>query len=59
MAILHLSIRPPDPCVFAMFKPIIFIFWNLIENYTRINDTFGFFDSLSISSEFELELGPS
>jgi hypothetical protein len=37
MAILHLSIRSSDPCIFI---PTIFKNWNLIENYIRINDTF-------------------
>jgi hypothetical protein len=58
MAILHLSIRPPEPCIFAIFKPIILKLWILIEDSIIINDTFGFSDSLSISSEIELELGP-
>jgi hypothetical protein len=56
MATFHLSIRP---CIFAIFKPTIFIFWILIEDCITINETFGFFDSLSISSEIELGLGPS
>jgi hypothetical protein len=59
MAILHLSIRPSEPCIFAIFTPTIFKFWILIETYLRINDTFGFYDSLFISSEIELGLGPS
>jgi hypothetical protein len=56
MAILNLSIRPSELCIFAIFEPTI---WILIEDYIRINDTFGFFDSLSISSEIELGLGPT
>jgi hypothetical protein len=56
MAILHLSIRSSEPCIFIS---TIFKNWNLIENYIRINDTFEFFDSLSISSEIELALGSS
>jgi hypothetical protein len=59
MAILHLSIRPSQPCVFAIFKPAISKFWILIEGYIRINNTFGISDSLSISFEIELGLGPS
>jgi hypothetical protein len=59
MAILKLSIRPSDPFIFVIFKPTIFKFWVLIEDYIRINDTLGFFDSLSISSEIELGLGTS
>jgi hypothetical protein len=54
MAILKLSIRPSDPFIFVIFKPTIFKFWVLIEDYIRINDILGFFDSLSISSEIEL-----
>jgi hypothetical protein len=46
MTILHLSIRQPEPGIFAIFKPTIFKFSILIEDYIRINDTFGFFDSL-------------
>jgi hypothetical protein len=56
MAILRLSIRPSEP---SIFEPTIFKFWILIEDYMRINDTFGFFNSFSISSEIELGLGPS
>jgi hypothetical protein len=59
MVILHLCIRPSEPCFFAIFKPTIFKFWILIEDYIRINDTFGFSDSFSISSEIELGLGSS
>jgi hypothetical protein len=33
--------------------------WILIEDYIRINDTFGFYDSSSIRSEIELGLEPS
>jgi hypothetical protein len=59
MAILRLSIRPSGPCIFVICQPTIFKFWILIEHYIRINETFGFFDSLSISSKLELRLGPS
>jgi hypothetical protein len=59
MAILRLPIRPSEPCIFAIFKPKIFKFWILVEDYIKINDTLGFFDSLSISSEIELGLQPS
>jgi hypothetical protein len=59
MAILRLSIRLSESCIFAIFRPKIFKFWIPIENYMRINDTLGFFDSFSISSEIELGLGPS
>jgi hypothetical protein len=59
MAILHLYIRPSEPCIFVIFEPAIFKFRNIIEDYIKINDTFGFFDSLSISSEIEFVLGPS
>jgi hypothetical protein len=57
MAILPLFIRPCDPCIFATFKSTIFKFWILLEYYIKINETFAF-DSLSISSEIELGLGP-
>jgi hypothetical protein len=30
MAILRLSIRPSEPCRFAIFRPKIFKFWTLI-----------------------------
>jgi hypothetical protein len=56
MAILRLSIRPSEPCIFAIFKPTIFKFWIHIDDYLRINDTF--FDSLFIISEIKLGLGP-
>jgi hypothetical protein len=59
MAILRLSIRPSEPFIFAIFKPTILKFEILIENYMRINDPFGFFDSLSIISEIEPGLGSS
>jgi hypothetical protein len=59
MAILRLYIRPSEPCIFDIFKPTIFKFRILIEDYMRINKTFGFFGLLSISSEIELGLGPS
>jgi hypothetical protein len=55
MAILHLSIRLSEPCIYAIFKPTIFKFWIFIEGYKRINDTFGILDSFSIN--FEIELG--
>jgi hypothetical protein len=53
MATLHLSIRPSESCIFDIFKPTIFKFWMHLEVYIRINDTFGFFASFSISSEIE------
>jgi hypothetical protein len=59
MAILRLSIRQPEPGIFAIFKLAIFKFWILIEDYIRINDTFGFFDLLCMNFEIELGLGPS
>jgi hypothetical protein len=59
MAILQLSIRPSEHFIFVIFEPKIFKFWILIEDCIRINDTLKFFDSLSISSEIELGLGPS
>jgi hypothetical protein len=59
MAVLRLSIRRSVPCIMAIFKPTIFNLWILIEDYTRINKTAGFFDSLCRSSEIELGLGPS
>jgi hypothetical protein len=33
MAILHLSIRTFEPCIFAIFKPTIFKFWIILEDY--------------------------
>jgi hypothetical protein len=51
MAILHLSILPSEPCDLAIFKPTIFKFLLLFKDYIRINDTFRFFDSFSISSD--------
>jgi hypothetical protein len=51
MAILRLSTRQSEPTILN--------FWILTEDYTRINDTYGFFALLPISSEIELELGPS
>jgi hypothetical protein len=57
MAIL--LIRHSEPCIFAIIKPTIFKFEIIIEDYKRINDTFGFLDSWSISSEVKLGLGPS
>jgi hypothetical protein len=59
MAILLLSIRRTEPCIFAISRPTIFKYWIIIEDYIRINETFGFFDPLSISSGIELGLGPS
>jgi hypothetical protein len=59
MAFLRLSIRPSEPYIFAIFKPTIFKFRILIENYIRISETFGFFDSSYVSFEIELKLGPS
>jgi hypothetical protein len=59
MAILHLSLRPSEPCIFAILKPRIFKLDYIEEDYIRINDTFGFFDLSSTSSEFELGLGSS
>jgi hypothetical protein len=59
MAILCLFIRPSEPCIFAIFRPTIFKFWILTEDYIRINVTFGFFDLFFISSETKLGLGPS
>jgi hypothetical protein len=56
MAILRLTVRPSEPC---FFRPTIFNFWILIEDYIRINDTFGFFDILPRRSVIELGLGPS
>jgi hypothetical protein len=52
-------IRPSEPCIFAFFRPTIFKFRILIEDYMRINETFGFFDLLPISSEKKLGLEPS
>jgi hypothetical protein len=54
-----MAILPDGPCIIVIFQPTIFKFWILIEDYIRINDTFGFLDSLSISSEIELGLEPS
>jgi hypothetical protein len=59
MAILRFPISPYEPYIFAVFKPVNFKFWILIENYITTNDTSGFFDKLSINSGIELELGPS
>jgi hypothetical protein len=59
MAILHLSIRLSERCSFAIFRPTIFKFGILIEDYVRINEMIGYFDSLSISSDIELGLRPS
>jgi hypothetical protein len=58
MAILRLSIHPSEPCIFAIFNPTIFKFRILLGDYKiSINDMFGFFDTLFISSEIELGLG--
>jgi hypothetical protein len=57
MAILRFPIT--EPCIFVIFKPINFKFWILMKHYITTNDTFEFFDKLSISYEIELELGPS
>jgi hypothetical protein len=59
MAILHLSIRTSQPCILFIFKSKIFKFSILLEDYIRINEPFGFFDTLPKSSEIELGLGPS
>jgi hypothetical protein len=59
MAILRFPISPSEHCIFAIFKPINFKFWVLIENYITTNVTSRFFDKFSISSVIELELGPS
>jgi hypothetical protein len=56
MAILRLSIRSLS--IFAILRPTIFKFWILIENYTKINDTFGYL-WFTIRSEIELGLEPS
>jgi hypothetical protein len=58
IAILRLFARPPVPFIFTIIKPTIFKLQIFIEEYIRINDTFGFFDSISISSEIEHGLGP-
>jgi hypothetical protein len=52
-AILRFPISPSEPCIFAIFKPLNFN-WILIENYIKTNDTFGFFDKLSISYGIDL-----
>jgi hypothetical protein len=59
MAILRFPISPCEPCTFANFKLKNSKFKILIENYIIPNGTSEFFDKLSISSEIELELGPS
>jgi hypothetical protein len=58
MAILRFFISPSEPCTFAIFKPTNLKFWILMKNYITTNDTSGFFDKLSNSSEIELRLGP-
>jgi hypothetical protein len=55
MAILRLSIRPPEPCIFTIYKPTIFKFCIHII----INKTAPFFDPLFECFENELRLGPS
>jgi hypothetical protein len=55
MAILRLSIHPREPYI---FRPTIYPFLILIEDYVKIDDTFEFFDSLSKISGIELGLGP-
>jgi hypothetical protein len=57
MTILRLPIRLFAPCIFDIFKPTIFRLWILLDVYIKINDTFGFFDLFSKSSEIELGLG--
>jgi hypothetical protein len=37
MAILRLSIRPSEPCIYAIFKPTVFKFWIHIEDYMSQN----------------------
>jgi hypothetical protein len=59
MAILRFPSSPSEHCLFAIFKPENFKFWILIENYITTNDTYEFFDKLSISSGIELEIVPS
>jgi hypothetical protein len=49
MATFRSPISPSEPCIFAIFKPKNFKFWILIENYITTNDTYEFFDKLSIS----------
>jgi hypothetical protein len=58
MAILHLFIRTCGPCILPIFRPTIFKFWILIEDYIKVSDTFSFFGTLSKSSENYLGLGP-
>jgi hypothetical protein len=57
-AILRLSIRQFEPCIFVIFNPTILKFWILIENNQRIIRAVGFFDPLSRCSKVELKLGP-
>jgi hypothetical protein len=59
MAILRLSIRPSERFIFAISRHTIFKYQILIEDYTRIHDTFEFFNSMPISSEIELGFGAS
>jgi hypothetical protein len=59
MAFSRLFIRLSERYIFAISKPTIFKFQILIEDYIRIHETFGFFNSLPISSEIELGFGAS
>jgi hypothetical protein len=59
MAILCFPVSPSEPCIFVIFKLKNSKFRILIEKYITTNDTFGFFDKLSISSGIVLKLGPS
>jgi hypothetical protein len=56
MAILHLSIRLYEPCIFAILKPTIFKFWRLIEGYMRINETLGLLPGLPRLSQVTSEI---
>jgi hypothetical protein len=58
MAILHLSIRPFEICIFAIFKLTVFKFFIIKEDFVRTNDTFGVFNYCLLSSDIELGLGP-
>jgi hypothetical protein len=44
MAILRVSSRSSEPCIFAIFRRTIFKFWILIKKYIRINVTFSIVD---------------
>jgi hypothetical protein len=59
MTILRFPFSPSEPYIFDIFKPINLKFGILMKNYIKTNETFGFFDKLSISYGIELELGPS